>query len=126
MKSITTKFSLLCITLFFAFTGAMAQHSTDTKKEPILKTYLIERDIPGAGSLTPVELKGISQKSCTVIKELGPQIVWLQSYVAGNKIYCVYKAENEELLRTHAKKGGFPITSITEVNNIISPATAEK
>ena len=126
MKSIMSKFSLLCIMLFFAFTGAMAQNSPDTKKEPVLKTYLIERDIPGAGSLTPVELKGISQKSCTVIKEIGPQIVWLQSYVAGNKIYCVYKAENEELLRTHAKKGGFPITTITEINNTISPATAEK
>ena len=126
MKSIVSKFSLLCTMLFFAFTGAIAQNSPDAKKEPVLKTYLIERDIPGAGSLTPVELKGISQKSCTVIKEIGPQIVWLQSYVAGNKIYCVYKAENEELLRTHAKKGGFPITTITEINNTISPATAEK
>jgi hypothetical protein len=126
MKSIVLKFSLLCIMLFFAFTGAMAQNLPDSKKESVLKTYLIERDIPGAGSLTPAELKGISQKSCTVIKEIGPQIVWLQSYVAGNKIYCVYKAENEELLRTHAKKGGFPITTITEINTTISPTTAEK
>jgi len=126
MKSIISKFSLLCIMLFFIFIGAMAQNSPNKKKEPVLKTYLIERDIPGAGSLTPIELKGISQKSCTVIKEIGPQIVWLQSYVAGNKIYCVYKAENEELLRTHAKKGGFPITNITEINTTISPATAEK
>lgn len=126
MKSIMSKFSLLCIMLFFAFTGAIAQNSPDVKKEPVLKTYLIERDIPGAGSLTPVELKGISQKSCTVVKEIGPQIVWLHSYVAGNKIYCVYKAENEELLRTHAKKGGFPITTITEINSTIGPATAEK
>jgi Protein of unknown function (DUF4242) len=126
MKSIVSKFSLLCIMMFFAYTGARAQNSPDAKKEPVMKTYLIERDIPGAGSLTPAELKGISQKSCTVIKEIGPQIVWLQSYVAGNKIYCVYKAENEELLRTHAKKGGFPITTITEINTTISPATAEK
>ena len=126
MKSIVSKFSLLCIMLFFAFNSAMAQNSPDAKKEPVLKTYLIERDIPGAGSLTPIELKGISQKSCTVIKEIGPQIVWLHSYVTGNKIYCVYQAENEELLRTHAKKGGFPITNITEINTTISPATAEK
>jgi hypothetical protein len=126
MKSIMSKFSLLCIMLFFAFTSAMSQNSTETKKESVLKTYLIERDIPGAGSLTRVELKGISQKSCTAIKEIGPQIVWLQSYVTGNKIYCVYQAENEELLRTHAKKGGFPITTITEINTTISPATAEK
>jgi Protein of unknown function (DUF4242) len=126
MKSIVSTFSLLCIMLFFAYTGARAQNSPDAKKEPVMKTYLIERDIPGAGSLSPIELKGISQKSCTVIKEIGPQIVWLQSYVAGNKIYCVYKAENEELLRTHAKKGGFPITTITEINTTISPATAEK
>ena len=126
MKSIMPKFSLLCVMLFFAFTAAMAQNSPDINKEPALKTYLIERDIPGAGTFTPLELKGISQKSCTVIKEIGPQIVWLHSYVAGNKIYCVYKAENEELLRTHAKKGGFPITTITEINTTISPATAEK
>jgi hypothetical protein len=126
MKSIMSKFSLLCIMLFFAFTSAMSQNSTETKKESVMKTYLIERDIPGAGSLTRVELKGISQKSCTAIKEIGPQIVWLQSYVTGNKIYCVYQAENEELLRTHAKKGGFPITTITEINTTISPATAEK
>lgn len=112
--------------LFFVFTSTMAQNSPNTKKEPVLKTYLIERDIPGAGSLTPFELKGISQKSCTVIKEIGPQIVWLHSYVTGNKIYCVYQAENEELLRTHAKKGDFPITNITEINTTISPATAEK
>jgi hypothetical protein len=126
MKSIMPTFSLLCIMLFFVFTSTMAQNSPNTKKEPVLKTYLIERDIPGAGSLTPIELKGISQKSCTVIKEIGPQIVWLHSYVTGNKIYCVYQAENEELLRTHAKKGGFPITNITEINTTISPATAEK
>jgi hypothetical protein len=126
MKSIMSTFSLLCIMLFFVFTSTMGQNSPNTKKEPLLKTYLIERDIPGAGSLTPIELKGISQKSCTVIKEIGPQIVWLHSYVTGNKIYCVYQAENEELLRTHAKKGGFPITNITEINTTISPATAEK
>ena len=89
MKSITAKFSLLSMMLFLAFTSIKAQNTAASAKESVLKTFLIERDIPGAGSLTPVELKGISQKSCTVIKELDPQIVWLQSYVAGNKIYCV-------------------------------------
>ena len=90
-----------------------------------LKTYLIERDIPGAGLMPDSVLKGISQKSCSVLKEMGKGIVWVQSYVTGNKIFCIYRAEKEELLRDHAKKGGFPITSITQINNIISPKTAE-
>ena len=107
----------------------MAQESTKTtspktKNETIMKTYLIERDIPGAGKLNAADLKGISQKSCSVLKDMGPKIEWIHSYVNGDKIHCIYKAENEELLREHAKKGGFPITSITEINSIISPATA--
>ena len=89
-----------------------------------MKTFIIEREIPGAGKLTPEQLKGVSQTSCGVLKEMGPQIQWIHSYVNGNKIHCIYKAENEELLREHAKKGGFPITSITEIASIISPATA--
>lgn len=111
---------------FFSVNNINAQSSSSAaNKKPALKTYLIERDIPGAGQLTAVDLKGISQKSCTVLKEMGPGIVWLQSYVTGNKIFCVYQAENETLLQQHAKKGGFPVTSITEINNTISPATAE-
>ncbi|MBA2249155.1 MAG: DUF4242 domain-containing protein [Chitinophagaceae bacterium] len=90
-----------------------------------MKTYLIERDIPGAGNLTPAQLKAISQKSCSVLKQMGPQIQWIQSYVTGDKIFCVYKAENEELIREHAKEGGFPANKITEVSTQISPATAE-
>ncbi len=89
-----------------------------------MKTYLIEREIPDAGKLTAEELKAISQKSCSVLKEMGPRIQWIQSYVTGNKITCIYKAENEELIREHAKKGGFPANSITEVASVISPATA--
>ena len=69
-------------------------------------------------------LEGISQKSCSVLKEMGTGIQWVQSYVTGNKVFCVYMAENESLLREHAKKGGFPVTSITEIANTISPATA--
>ena len=90
-----------------------------------MKTFLIERDIPGAGNFTPGDVKGISQKSCTVLKEMGPDIKWLQSYVLDNKIYCVYQAQNENLIKEHAKKGVFPITKISEISNTISPATAE-
>ena len=89
-----------------------------------MKTYLIERDIPGAGKLTPDQLKAISQKSCSVLKEMGPQIQWVQSYVTDDKIYCVYKAESEELIKEHATKGGFPANSIMEIGSVISPATA--
>lgn len=89
-----------------------------------MKTYVIEREIPNAGKLTAEELKGISQKSCSVLEEMGPQIEWQQSYVTGNKIYCVYNAQNEQLIIEHAKKGGFPANSISEVASVISPATA--
>jgi hypothetical protein len=109
---------------FASFGTASAQKSARSKTEPVLKTYLIERDIPGAGNLTPADLKGISQKSCSVLKEMGNGIQWVQSYVTGNKVYCVYKAESESLLKEHASKGGFPITSIMEIGSTISPATA--
>ena len=89
-----------------------------------MKTYVIEREIPNAGKLTVQELKGISQKSCSVLEEMGPQIEWQQSYVTGDKLYCVYNAQNEELIKEHAKRGGFPANSIVEVSSIISPATA--
>lgn len=117
---------VLSLTLF-SMSNATAQNSNNTtnKNQPELKTYLIERDIPGAGQLSANDLKGISQKSCTVLKEMGPNISWVQSYITGNKIFCVYRAENETLLREHAKKGGFPIASITEINNTISPKTAD-
>jgi hypothetical protein len=89
-----------------------------------MKTYLIEREIPGAGKFTPGELKAISQKSCGVLQEMGPQIEWIHSYVTGDKIYCIYKAANEDLIREHAMKGGFPANKVLEVPSIISPATA--
>jgi hypothetical protein len=87
--------------------------------------YVIEREMPGAGRLSPAELKGASQKSCSVLKELGPQIQWVQSYVADDKIYCVYIAPNKKLVEEHAKKGGFPANKINEVKTIIDPTTAE-
>lgn len=90
-----------------------------------MQTYIIEREIPGASALNADQLKSVSQTSCNVLNEMGPSIEWLHSYVAGDKIYCVYKAENEDLIREHAKKGGFPANKITEVANIISPETAK-
>lgn len=87
--------------------------------------YLIEREIPGAGDLTAEQLKGISQTSCGVLNKLGSSIQWLQSYVAGDKIYCVYISPNEELIREHAKQGGFPANKISEISGIIDPTTAE-
>lgn len=87
--------------------------------------YIIERNIPGASKLTPEQLKGISQTSCTVLSGMGPQIQWKHSYVAGDKIYCVYIAPNEEAIREHATKGGFPANLVTEVSHIIDPTSAE-
>jgi cell division inhibitor SulA len=87
--------------------------------------YVIEREIPGAGQLTATQLKEISQKSCSVLKNLGPQIQWVQSYVTGDKIYCVYIAPNEAMVREHAKQGGFPANRVSAVKTIIDPTTAE-
>jgi hypothetical protein len=87
--------------------------------------FVIERTVPGAGNLTPDELRSISQKSNGVLSELGPSIRWDHSYVTGDKIYCVYTAPNEEIIREHAQRGGFPADSVSEVKNVISPRTAE-
>jgi len=121
----TQLLGIAALLLFCVAANAQAS-GAKTKTEPAMKTYLIERDIPGASALSPADLKGISQKSCTVLKEMGPRIQWQQSYIVGNKIFCVYKAENPELLREHAKKGGIPITNITEISSVISLATAEQ
>jgi hypothetical protein len=87
--------------------------------------YVIEREIPGAGNLSPQELQGISEKSCSVLQNLGPQIQWLHSYVTADKIYCVYIAPNEEMIREHANQGGFPANRISEIKTTIDPTTAE-
>ncbi len=87
--------------------------------------YVIERDIPGAGRLSPGELQAVSQKSCGVLTELGPQIQWVHSYVTDNKIYCVYIAPNEGLIREHARRGGFPADRVSEVKTVIDPTTSE-
>jgi hypothetical protein len=87
--------------------------------------YVIEREIPGAGNLSPKELQAISQKSCAVLQKMGPQIQWVQSYVTGDKIYCIYVAPNEEVVRRHAQEGGFPANRISRVTTMIDPTTAE-
>jgi hypothetical protein len=87
--------------------------------------YVIEREIPGAGKLSAQELQAISQKSCSVLKQMGAQIQWIQSYVTDDKIYCVYIAPNEEMVREHAERGGFPVNRISEVRSVMDPTTAE-
>ena len=87
--------------------------------------YVIEREISGVGDWSDEQLKGASQTSCSVLNEMGTQIEWLHSYVTGDKIYCVYNADNEDLVREHATRGGFPANSISEVKTMIGPATAE-
>jgi hypothetical protein len=88
--------------------------------------FVIEREIPGAGNLTPEQLQGISQTSCGVLREMGPQIQWLQSYVTDDKIYCVYIAPDEATVRKHAEKGGFPANKVSQVRTVIDPTTAEQ
>ena len=87
--------------------------------------FLIERELPGAGNLTPEQLRGVAQKSCAVLRGLGPQVQWLHSYVTGDKIYCVYIAPSEDLIRRHAAEGGFPANRIAEIRSVIDPTTAE-
>ena len=89
-----------------------------------MKKFIIEREVPGAGSWSAQKLKEVSNVSCGVLSKQGPQIQWVHSYVAGDKIYCIYNAANEELIREHAKQSGFPANRITEVSNIIDPVTA--
>ncbi len=131
MKKITKHLNVLIVSMLLTGFASIAQSSVvpnneKNKKEmqTELKTYVIERNIPGAGQFTPEKLKSISETSCTVLKELGPGIQWLHSYVTDNKIFCVYKAENIDMIKEHAKRGGFPVNAIYEVSSVISPATA--
>jgi len=86
--------------------------------------YLIERDIPGAGDFTCADLKGISRRSCDVLHDMGPDIQWVQSFVTGDRIYCLYLAPNEDMVREHARRGGFPAHRVSRVGSIIDPTTA--
>ena len=87
--------------------------------------YVIERELPGAGQLSPQQLQAVSQTSCGVLRKLGPEIQWVHSYVTQDKIYCIYIAPNEALIREHASQGGFPANRISEITSIIDPTTAE-
>ena len=99
--------------------------SSEKRKEINVLKYVIERDIPGVGNLSAEQLQAISQKSCDVLRELGPQIQWLHSYVIGDKVYCIYIAQNEAMVRAHAQRGGFPANRISEIKQVIDPTTAE-
>lgn len=87
--------------------------------------FLIEREIPGAGNLSPDELQAIAQKSCNVLRQMGPSIQWVESYVTGDKVYCVYIAPNAEMVQEHARQGGFPANSVSEIKTVIDPTTSE-
>lgn len=93
--------------------------------EAHMPQYLIERNVPGAGKLTSDELKAISQKSCSVLNQLGPQIQWVHSYVTADQLYCIYRAPSEEMVREHARLGGFPANRVSEITTVIDPTTAE-
>lgn len=125
--------SVLILAIAITSLNAMGQDKAVAKglkaelKTPNQHMYVIERIIPGAGKLTAEELQAISQTSCGVLNEMGDEnIKWLHSYVTGDKIYCVYQAKNEDLVREHAMKGGFPANSVAEVKNVIDPSTAKK
>ena len=107
--------------------GAFAEGPAKSphKKKAVLHTYVIERTIPGAGSFSKEKLREISQKSNGVLKDMGPDIQWVDSYVTDDKVYCIYRAENEDLIREHAKRGGFPADRVSEVKTMISPKTGK-
>ena len=87
--------------------------------------YIIKRDIPGAGNLTAAELQGVAQKSCGILHDMGPRIQWLHSYVTGDKVYCIYIADDKQSIREHAEQGGFPANRIEEIKTVIDPTTGE-
>jgi Protein of unknown function (DUF4242) len=126
MKKIAKHLNLLIVLVLFTGFTCMAQSAVVTNNSNnSMKTYVIERNIPGAGQFSAEKLKAISQTSCAVLTEMGPEIQWIHSYVTEDKIFCVYKAENIELIKEHAKRGGFPVNAIYEVSSVISPATAK-
>lgn len=116
---------LASLTLILAGTVPAKEQPQPETLPAGMNMYVIEREMPGAGKLTADELKGAAQKSCTVLRNLGPDITWLHSYVTGDKLYCVYLAPNEEMVREHAKEGGFPANSVKRVSTIIGPQTAK-
>ncbi len=124
MKSTKTLLVVILTSLLAGF--ALAENQPQPEALPAGQNmYVIERDMPGLGKMSPAELKAASQKSCSVLRNLGPKIQWIQSYVTGDKMYCIYLAPSEELVREHAKEGGFPANAVNKVTTIISPKTAE-
>lgn len=130
--SYLSKLILVGLLFFSGLSNAQDQVVTATRisqepltEKPQMKTFLIEREIPNAGELTAEQLKGISQNSNAVLSQMGDGIQWMHSYVTENKVYCVYKAENKEAIKTHAKKGGFPANKISELATTIDPNTAK-
>ena len=117
----------LLIALIFNTASLCAQSSSPQNLNAnTMNTYLIERDIQGAGDWSGQQLKDVSQASCQIVNEMGPGIKWVHSYVTDDKIFCIYQAENEGVIRAHAEKGGFPINSIHKLATMISPQTAEE
>ena len=133
MKTLKTTSCLLLVLTLFMYSSSVRSQETSHRemvkesleKKSDMKTFLIEREIPQAGIMSSEQLKGISQKSCTVLNELGTGIEWIHSYVTQDKVYCIYKALNEELIEKHAEKGGFPVSYITELSTVIDPTTAK-
>jgi hypothetical protein len=105
--------------------GSGAGRATITRGEIVVPQFVIEREMPGVGKLGPADLKMASQTSCNVLRDLGPDIQWVHSYVTDNKIYCIYRAPNEEMVREHARRGGFPANKISQIRTLIDPTTAE-
>lgn len=124
MKFLKPLLALLALALTVPAVSAKEDPQPETLPAG-MAMYVIERDMPAVGKLTPAELKAASQKSCGVIRNLDNKVTWLHSYVTGDKLYCVYLAPNEELVREHARQGGFPANKINKVSTIISPQTAE-
>jgi hypothetical protein len=113
------------LSLLLAGSALASEQPKPEALPPGQNMYVIERDMPGLGKLGPAELKAASQTSCRVLRDLGPGITWLHSYVTADKMYCVYLAPNADLIREHAKEGGFPATAVNQVTTIISPETAK-
>jgi hypothetical protein len=127
-KTTTQSFRLLALAVMAFLVAGAASATEQPRPESLpadLKMFVIERNMPDLGTMKPEELKAASRKSCGVLRDLGPNIQWLHSYVTGDKMYCVYLAPNEQLVREHAKRGGFPADAVKEVTTIISPKTAE-
>ena len=123
MKSL----KILILSLLALLAGGAVLAAEQPKPESLsagMNMYVIERDMPGLGKLNHEQLKAASQKSCSVLQNLGPQVTWLHSYITGDKMYCVYLAPNEAMVREHAKQGGFPATAVNRVSTIIGPQTA--